>query len=286
MLLRIGLLLAALLAAACQLVAPYEQAPMPDTARQDQAVDGDAIRGDGLGPTIDGPLTSDGVKPFDDLPQSTLDTGPACQCSFGQQRACGSCNEGSQTCSDGCHWDPCENQGCVSGASQPCGNCGRRDCVDCAWTACLGEGTCSPGDSRPCQKCGTQTCTAACTWGACKDQKQCEPAQVQSCGDCGKQICTATCAWGPCGGEGCTPGSKQGCPNGCGEKTCGADCKWGSCSKAGLLVKPGPSCWSNNHCQPGGKCVACWQRCDADGNLHNDGWCGTCTSCAGKIDQC
>ncbi len=149
-------------------------------------------------------------------------------------------------------------------------------------------GVCTPGQKLTCGNCGTKLCAASCTWGPCTGEGVCAAGLKQSCGNCGTKTCNASCAWSTCSGTGvCAAGSKQPCPNGCGDKTCSTSCSWGTCSSTGSLVSTTYKCWSSNHCAPGkGKCVDCWMKCNSDGTLSPDGWCSSCTTCAGKLDQC
>ena len=148
-----------------------------------------------------------------------------------------------------------------------------------------------PGDGSA----GGQDRGGASSDGGCV----CPAGTEAACGPCGsgRKVCKADCSgYGDCVGapkEACEPGTKVGCPNGCGEKTCEASCRLGPCSQSQInqgYLKAGPkNCFSSNHCGVGqGRCVACWLKCDGDGNLVEDGWCsgGSCTACTNPNPNC
>jgi len=155
---------------------------------------------------------------------------------------------------------------------------------------------CNPGDPESCGPCGmgSRSCRPDCLgFDDCTVPPDvCQPTTSRACGNClgGEQVCGADCRWGACVNQPCTPQATSPCSNNCGERTCSAICQWSACSRSGDLVSPGQDCWSSNHCQrcalPGGSCVACWQKCDDDGNLHPDGWCQSCEDCAGRPSAC
>jgi hypothetical protein len=118
-------------------------------------------------------------------------------CAPGSNQVCGA--DGSQTCNASCQWDPCD---CVGPSSQICGNCGTqtRTCnagTWQAWSACGGEGVCTPSTTQPCGTGVTQTCNASCQWDACPADLQTDPL---NCGVLGHNCLGTTCTSGICDG--------------------------------------------------------------------------------------
>jgi hypothetical protein len=93
------------------------------------------------------------------------------KCEAGSTETCG--KGGVRVCEANGAWGPCTGE-CLGLSSQQCGNCGMqtRTCETgtgqwSPWSACVGQGVCSPGSSMPCPGMGVETCTATCQWSAC-----------------------------------------------------------------------------------------------------------------------
>ena len=199
-------------------------------------------------------------------------------CAPNDRQACGS--SGTQTCGGDCHWGTCTGQTCSGPSSEACGNCGThtRTCkngVWSSWSACSGEGVCTPTTSQSCGNSGTQTCNTSCEWGTCGNQ-MCSGASSRACGNCGTQ--TRTCdnstgqwsAFGPCSNEGeCAPGASQSCGTG-GTQTCSDKCTWNSCTGQ---TCSGPTSQACGDC--GTQTRTCnngvwssWSACGKEGECH------------------
>ena len=168
---------------------------------------------------------------------------------------------------------PPVSMACTGVLSEACGNCGTRtrQCqngVLSPWSACTGEGACSPAQSQACGMNGTQVCAATCQWATCQGQT-CTGAGSQPCGNCGTQ--TRTCnngvwsEWSACGSQGaCAPNASESCGVN-GTRVCGGTCQWGAC---GNQMCAGPAT------QPCGACGTQGRTCDAASGKWSD-W-GTC----------
>ena len=168
------------------------------------------------------------------------------------------CGSGTERCETG-QWvcsapEECECTPAGTTDEQACGYCGTRirtcgpDLGWSEWSACGGEGECSPGTSETnrCGLCGERTrqCNDDCswnTWGACVGEGECSPwtSETQDCGLCGQQtrLCSSGCLWNewaPCTGEGeCSPTSNESCTTSCGSsgsRICGSSCHWSDCA--------------------------------------------------------
>ncbi|HVH45477.1 MAG TPA: hypothetical protein VM925_24155 [Labilithrix sp.] len=156
-------------------------------------------------------------------------------CALNATQACGT--GGTQTCTAACAWGACTGQTCTGASSEPCGNCGARtrSCNNgtwSEWSACGGEGVCTPNATEACGSGGTRTCNASCSWNSCVGQT-CTGSSTQPCGNCGTQ--SRTCnngtwsSWSACTGEGvCTFGDLRACGTN-GTQGCDASCNWSTC---------------------------------------------------------
>lgn len=179
----------------------------------------------------------------------------------------------------GCAFDP--GRACTPGSRQACGRCGAQTCSSgCDWGACADEGECSPGATRGCGTCGSQTCLSNCSWGACAGGGGCTPGARRACGNCGSQTCGSDCAWGACTSQGeCAPGATRGggCDP-CSQQVCQSNCSWGGCG-----LRPGSACeyraGRNNRA-----CSAC--RCGLQWCLNSCQWSTACTSCCTTCGGC
>lgn len=163
-------------------------------------------------------------------------------CTPDETRSCGS--SGVQTCGGDCHWDgACAGQTCEGTGTRSCGYCGTqtRTCDTNAgawsdWSACTGEGDCTPDSTRGCgvEGSGTQVCGGNCQWASTCFGQKCEGETLRACGKCGTQsrVCDTArgqwMAWSACSDEGeCNARDERPCGSG-GVQACGADCRWGS----------------------------------------------------------
>lgn len=140
-------------------------------------------------------------------------------------------------------WNRCEGP-----TTESCGNCGTRSrtCTEgtgvwSEWSACTGQGVCSPNAAQACGTSGSQTCNASCQWDACTE---CVGPTTQACGSCGTQSRTCQAggvwsSWSTCSGEGgCAPGSSRACgASGTGTQTCSASCGWDPCNDGSTLPR-------------------------------------------------
>ncbi|MCC6747877.1 MAG: hypothetical protein IT371_09485 [Deltaproteobacteria bacterium] len=159
----------------------------------------------------------------------------------------------------------------------------------------VADAGCAQGAKLRCGPCqlGEQTCGRGGVWGNCVvPPTVCTPKATRKCGNCnrGDEECGSGCAWGGCKNQPCRPGvDTQGCANGCGQRSCDGSCNWTGCSMAGQYVRPsGSTCFSQNHPCPAGPrplCVACWLKCDGNGNTYRDEWCASCSDC-GAAQSC
>ena len=193
-------------------------------------------------------------------------------CAANATQACGA--GGTQICGGNCQWGTCGGQACAGVATQSCGNCGTqtRTCTEgawSAWSACAGEGACTPNAVEACVGGGSRACSGSCAWSACSDPS-CTGAPAQTCGNCGTQTRTCTAgvwsAFSACTGEGvCAPDATQACGTG-GTQTCGGSCQWGTCA--------GQTC-SGNATQSCGNCGSQTRTC-------NNGTWSAFSACAGE----
>ena len=218
-------------------------------------------------------------------------------CKPGASQACGS--GGMQMCNSSCQWGACGGQMCSGAPSMACGNCGTatHTCntntgMWSAFSACMGQGACTPGASQRCGNGGTQSCGTNCQWGACVGQT-CNGSPAVACGNCGTQTRTCDLNTGNwtnpsgCNGQGsCAPGATQGCANG-GKQMCGGNCQWGACGNQMCPGSPNVPC---------GNCGTQTRTCDPNtgnwsapsGACNGQGACapGATQACAGGRQSC
>jgi hypothetical protein len=94
----------------------------------------------------------------------------------------------------------CQAQTCHGPSSEACGNCGMRTRT-CdtdsgawgSWSACNGQGVCTPGSTESCTGGASRTCSSTCTWGACtggctpNTSRQCSGNAVYNFDSCGNK---------------------------------------------------------------------------------------------------
>jgi hypothetical protein len=192
-------------------------------------------------PKTDGGTASDGAF-------SRVETGE--EEDTGEPREPGK-DSGTRVEDEGTPGDPCTTSGKIENLT--CGNCGKRvrvcgsDLKWSEWSACEGEGVCSPG-AKESEACGTsgmraRSCSGTCSWGSfgecVGDAPTCGfigKTESEACGNCGTR--TRTCAasgwgtWGACTGEGvCAPGATESLActtGGTKSRTCSTTCTWGT----------------------------------------------------------
>jgi len=209
------------------------------------------------------------------------------ECAPDATRECGS--RGTRTCRGDCTWDTaCTGQVCEGPSTRACDNCGTqtRTCDSdtgqwSEWSACRGQGECSPNDTRECGRGGTRICGGNCRWSDACTGQTCQGSAILECGNCGVQ--TRSCD--PNSGEWREPSAcqRQGeCsprdPDNTAARSCGArgqycdaQCHWQACCGNGS-VDPGERCdgncpsscpASNDACSPL-RLVGSRDSCDAE----------------------
>jgi len=114
-----------------------------------------------------------------------------------------------ETCSPmSCPWGCCDPQGtCLPGTQdivcgtngEACGDCEVIDAI-CREQVCQVPGACIVDETEPCGNCGTRECDSNATWGDCLLQGVCAPDQLEygsNCGQCGheERLCSVDCSW-------------------------------------------------------------------------------------------
>lgn len=192
-------------------------------------------------------------------------TGQCVTCLPNETRSCGTCNSGTQTCSNGA-WGSCIGEADLKTSKQYCGTCN---------TSCSASQVCENGSCLI--DCGTKTrCGGACvnlatdTSNCLACGTKCSPPAANGNAVCTASGCDISCSNTRCGTSCCGP-TPAGATAGCSGNSCTFTCGAGKHGCGGST----PPCYDNSdadHC--GSSCLDC------------SAYAGTTGTCSGNECAC